>query len=71
MGGGSLPGQVLPSFGLRARVASPSRVAAALRKGPDRILARVEDDALVLDLRTVRRVDDPAVARRIAGVLRR
>ena len=71
VGGGSLPGQVLPSFGLRARVASPSRVAAALRKGPDRILARVEDDALVLDLRTVRRVDDPAVARRIAGVLRR
>ena len=34
VGGGSLPGQVLPSFGLSVPAGSPSRAAAALRRGP-------------------------------------
>lgn len=71
VGGGSLPGQTLPSFGLRVHVASPNRAAAALRGAPDRILARVEDGALVLDLRTVRPGADGILARRIADVLPR
>lgn len=69
VGGGSLPGQTLPSFGLRVPVGSPARAAAALRRGPDRILARVEDGALVLDLRTVRPGADGILARRIADLL--
>lgn len=65
VGGGSLPGQTLPSFGVSVAVASPSRAAATLRSGPDRILARIVGDALVFDLRTVRPFDDGTIARRI------
>jgi L-seryl-tRNA(Ser) seleniumtransferase len=65
VGGGSLPGQVLRSFGVSVPVASPSRSAAALRAGPDRILARIVDDAIVFDLRTVPRFHDGTIARRI------
>ena len=68
VGGGSLPGQVLASFGVAVRVASPDRAAAALRSGPDRILVRIEGDTLVCDLRTVEPADDGAVARRLAGL---
>ncbi len=68
VGGGSLPGQVLASAGLALRLAWPHRVAAALRRGPDRVLARIEGDALVCDLRTVEPEDDAALARRLAGV---
>ncbi len=68
VGGGSLPGQVLPSAGIALRVASPDRAAAALRRGPDRVLARIEGDALVCDLRTVEPEDDATLARRLMGV---
>jgi L-seryl-tRNA(Ser) seleniumtransferase len=68
VGGGSLPGQVLPSFGVSVPAASPTRAAAALRRGPDRILARIVDDALVFDLRTVPPFEDGTIARRIADV---
>ncbi|HET7704051.1 MAG TPA: L-seryl-tRNA(Sec) selenium transferase [Candidatus Limnocylindrales bacterium] len=65
VGGGSLPGQTLPSFGVSLAVASPAGAAASLRAGPDRILARIVDDAIVFDLRTVPPVHDGTVARRI------
>jgi L-seryl-tRNA(Ser) seleniumtransferase len=68
IGGGSLPGQVLRSVGVAVRVASPDRAAAALRRGPDRVLARIEADALVCDLRTVEPTDDALVARRLTGL---
>ncbi len=68
VGGGSLPGQVLPSFGVSVPAASPTRAAAALRRVPDRILARIVDDALVFDLRTVPPFEDGTIARRIADL---
>jgi L-seryl-tRNA(Ser) seleniumtransferase len=68
VGGGSLPGQVLASAGVSVRVASPDRAAAALRRGPDRVLARIDGDALVCDLRTVEPEDDALLARRLAGI---
>jgi L-seryl-tRNA(Ser) seleniumtransferase len=71
VGGGSLPGQTLPSFGVAVAVASPTRAAAALRRGSPRILARVEDGELVFDLRTVRRFDDGDLVRAIDGILAR
>lgn len=70
VGGGSLPGQVLASAGVAMRVASPDRAAAALRRGPDRILARIEGDLLVCDLRTVEPDDDAVLARRLADLVR-
>lgn len=71
VGGGSLPGQVLPSAGLVVRVPSPDRAAALLRGGADRVLARIEADKLVLDLRTVDPADDEVLARRVAGIVAR
>jgi L-seryl-tRNA(Ser) seleniumtransferase len=70
VGGGSLPGQELPSFGVAVPATSPARAAAALRRGPDRILARVEDGEIVFDLRTVPRFHDETIARRIGDIAR-
>jgi L-seryl-tRNA(Ser) seleniumtransferase len=69
VGGGSLPGQTLPSFGLAVPVRSASRAAAALRRGEPRILARVEDGEVVFDLRTVARVHDGDLVRAIVGLI--
>ncbi len=57
VGGGSLPGETLPSWGVALGVRSPDRVMAALRRGTPCVLARVEDGRIVLDLRTV--IEDP------------
>ena len=48
---------------------APRRAAAALRTAAEPILARVEDDELRFDLRTVNRFDDEAIARAIRGLL--
>lgn len=71
VGGGSLPGQTLPSYGVAVPVRSASRAAAALRAGEPRILARVEDDELVFDLRTVARFADGDLVRAIGGLVSR
>lgn len=68
VGGGSLPGQTLRSFGVSVPAASPTRALATLRRGPDRILARIVDDAIAFDLRTVEPFEDGTIARRIADV---
>jgi L-seryl-tRNA(Ser) seleniumtransferase len=68
VGGGSLPGQVLPSFGVSVPAASASRAASILRRGPDRILARIVDGAVVFDLRTVPAFEDGVILRRLADV---
>ncbi len=65
VGGGSLPSQTLSSFGVAVPARSPSRAAAVLRAGPDRILARIIDNAIAFDLRTVRPDDDATIVRRI------
>ena len=66
IGGGSLPGQTLPSAGVAVRVPSPSRFAAELRSGARPILAVVADDEVRFDLRTVSTSEDGD----IAGALR-
>jgi L-seryl-tRNA(Ser) seleniumtransferase len=68
VGGGSLPGQVLASAGVGVRVLSPDRAAAALRRGPNRVFARIEGDELVCDLRTVEPEDDAVLGQRLAGL---
>lgn len=65
-GAGSLPGITMPSFG----VALPGDHAAALRRNPVPVLARVRDQITYLDLRTVDPADDHLVvsALRALGV---
>lgn len=69
VGGGSLPGQTLPSWGVVLAVASADSAAAELRSGPDRILARIENGRLVCDLRTVDPAHDAVVERRLTALL--
>jgi len=65
-GGGTLPGIEIPSVG----VALPGDHTAALRAGTPPVIARVEDDRTVLDLRTVEPDDDPVVLAAIEALAR-
>jgi L-seryl-tRNA(Ser) seleniumtransferase len=69
IGGGSLPGQTLPSAGVGVRVAAAQKAAAALRTSAQPILVRVDDDELLFDLRTVDPLDDAVIADAIRGLL--
>ena len=53
IGGGSLPGETLPTCLLALKVKSPTKLAATLRGANPPIITRVQDDLLLLDPRTV------------------
>ncbi len=53
IGGGSTPGETLPSCAVALSAANPDRIAGALRAGDPPVVARIADDRLLLDLRTV------------------
>jgi L-seryl-tRNA(Ser) seleniumtransferase len=59
-GGGSLPGLTIPSVGVAIEVPAPGRALGILRDHD--VVARIEDDAVVCDLRTVDPADDERVA---------
>lgn len=58
IGGGSLPGDSMPSVALRIPSNKPSRDARRLRTGDPAVMGRIEDGALVVDLRSVASSDD-------------
>jgi L-seryl-tRNA(Ser) seleniumtransferase len=64
-GGGSLPGHGIPSAEMVLPVSSPSRVAARLRLGQPAVFCRLEDGALLFDLRAVPPEDDDRLVRAI------
>jgi L-seryl-tRNA(Ser) seleniumtransferase len=66
IGGGSLPGETLPSWSIRMETPSPDRVLAGLRAGHPAVIGRIVAEAVVLDLRTV----DPSDDERLAGAIR-
>jgi L-seryl-tRNA(Ser) seleniumtransferase len=53
VGGGSLPGETLPTWLLALDLPSPNRTLARLRRCNPPIIARTQDDRVVLDPRTV------------------
>ncbi len=53
VGGGSLPGELLPTYLLAIQVKSPNKFLAALREAHPPIIARTSDDKVVFDPRTV------------------
>lgn len=53
VGGGSLPGQTLPAWLVALAVPTPDAAAARLRAGEPPVVARIQDERLVLDPRTV------------------
>jgi len=70
IGGGSLPGETLPTKVVALRVAHPDRLAAALRAADPPIIARIEGDQLVFDPRTVLPEEERDVLRIVAEVAR-
>ncbi len=61
VGGGSLPGETLPTHLLALPGGSPDSLAAALRRGQPPVVARIVDDAVCFDPRTVLPEEDGAL----------
>ncbi len=63
VGGGALPGEMLPTWVLRVATSesSPDRLAKKLRSRTPALVVRIENDAVVLDPRTVLSKEDQAV----------
>ncbi|MHB9031609.1 MAG: L-seryl-tRNA(Sec) selenium transferase [Anaerolineae bacterium] len=69
IGGGALPEESLPTVLLALPGAGVQRLAADLRHGEPPVVARVEDDALLIDLRTVLPEQEDALLGRLHDVL--
>lgn len=65
VGGGSMPGVTMPSWGVAVKVADPPAFAARLRTGSPSVFSRVEPDAVLFDVRTVLPDELPHLARAI------
>jgi len=66
-GGGALPEQELPSWAIAINTASADRLAKQLRLGDPAVFGRVQDDRVLIDLRTVLPEDDDTLLGRILG----
>jgi L-seryl-tRNA(Ser) seleniumtransferase len=69
VGGGSLPGETLPSFGVALTRGATTRLVDALRQGDPPIIGRIEQRRVVLDLRTVDPASDAALIRAVGAAL--
>ena len=69
VGGGSLPGTTMPSWGVAVKTADPAAFAARLRAGSPSVFCRVEPDAALFDLRTVLPDELPDLTRAIQYAL--
>jgi L-seryl-tRNA(Ser) seleniumtransferase len=69
IGGGSLPGQTLASWGVAIDRPSPQEVLATLRGGDPAVIGRVVEDTVLLDLRAVEPADDDCLAEAIRAAL--
>ena len=59
VGGGSLPGETLPTWLVAIACESPDELAARLRRNDPPVVARIEEGRLVLDPRTVATREEP------------
>jgi L-seryl-tRNA(Ser) seleniumtransferase len=70
VGGGSLPGQTLPTHVLAIRPATgPDAFSAALREHSPPVIARIHEDEVLLDPRTVSAADDAHVVSALISAL--
>jgi len=70
VGGGSLPGETLPTWLVALEVASPDALAARLRAGDPPVISRIENDRLCLDPRTVFVAEEEALLQAVQAALR-
>jgi L-seryl-tRNA(Ser) seleniumtransferase len=69
VGGGSLPGETLPSIGVALSGPAATKLVDVLRNGVPPVVARIEGRRVVLDLRTVDPSSDAALIRAIGVAL--
>ena len=69
VGGGSLPGETLPTHLLAVRVDDADATAAALRRGSPPVVCRIQQDHLVFDPRTVLPEQEDALLTALTQVL--
>ena len=69
LGGGSMPGETIPSVGLVVEGRPPDPLLARLRTGDPAIVAHVQGEAVLLDLRTVAPEDDERLAAALGRAL--
>jgi L-seryl-tRNA(Ser) seleniumtransferase len=69
VGGGSLPGETLPTRVVTLAVKSPDAVSANLRSGNPPVIARIEEGRLVLDPRTVLPEQETTLLRLVAEAI--
>lgn len=69
VGGGSLPGETLPTSLIALPGHASGHLAAALRTGAPPVVARTQDERVLLDLRTVLPGQEEALAARLRQVL--
>lgn len=65
VGGGSLPGETLPTKLVAVSTEHPDALATALRQGEPAVIARIESEQLLLDPRTVLEQDQEALLERV------
>jgi L-seryl-tRNA(Ser) seleniumtransferase len=71
VGGGSLPGETLPTFLLAVTARTPDQLAERLRQGQPPVIARVQSEHLVLDPRSVLPEQDDQLLEVVRAALRR
>ena len=69
VGGGSLPGAVLPTAALAIKRDAPDRLTAQLRQGQPPVIARIADGRVLIDPRTVLPEQDADLLRALKTVL--
>jgi L-seryl-tRNA(Ser) seleniumtransferase len=69
VGGGSLPGETLPSFGVAIGRQRAEPLLAALRRGSPAVIGRIEAGRVILDLRTVEPARDDELASAVRAAI--
>ncbi len=70
VGGGSLPGETLPTKLVALSVRSPNKFLAKLRAAPTPVIARVEGDRVVFDPRTVSEAEEAELSKAVVAASR-
>jgi L-seryl-tRNA(Ser) seleniumtransferase len=70
VGGGSLPGETLPTRLVALPTTHPDQVAAALRAAESPVITRIENDQLVLDPRTVLAEEEKELLNTVTQVIK-
>lgn len=69
VGGGSLPGETLPTALLAIDHPAPDAIAAALRRQPTPVICRIQQDRLLFDPRTVLPEQEETLLTTLAAVI--